>query len=190
MDLVDIIRRRFVHPHSYTKFLVIRALAKRAGASTFIEAGTFRAVNAERCAAIFRKVYTVELDPDLARAARERLACRDNCEVIEGDAGQIVPELLSRDDVADALVLLDAHPCGSGTASGEVADPAIEALERLASNRRKIRAIVIDDFRLFGAEAGFPEKWRVIRAAEELYARHGFVVSVFLDQVIVARAES
>ncbi len=187
VDVLNVVRRRFTNPHSYTKFLVLRAIARRTGADTFVEAGTFRAVNAERCARVFRRVYTVELDAGLAAAARERLASYPGCTVVEGDAAEHVPEIVARPQVDNVIVLLDAHPCGEGTAEGEIADPAIKMMEALAPHASKIKALLVDDFRLFGVQRGFPEKWQLVRAAEELFGKAGFAVYVFMDQVIVER---
>lgn len=187
VDLLNILRRRFTNPHSYTKFLVLRAIAQRTGADTFVEAGTFRAVNAERCARVFRKVFTVELDAELAAAARARLATLPGCAVVEGDAAVHVPAIVARPEVGNVVILLDAHPCGEGTAEGEIADPAISMMEALAPNASKIKALLVDDFRLFGVEPGYPEKWQLVRAAEELFGKIGFSVYVFMDQLIVER---
>jgi hypothetical protein len=187
-DVFNIVRNRFENPHSYTKFLLIQALARRSGADTFIEAGTFRAVTAERCCRVFQRVFTIELDPQLAAAARLRLAPHTNCTLIENDAANVLTELLSRDDLDNIFVSLDAHFCGEGTATGDVPDPALEELESLAPYHRKIRALVIDDFRSFGTELGFPPKWCVVRAAEELFVPKGFKLSVILDQLVLERA--
>src|SRR5438477_5821033 len=111
-DLYRIAGMNFSNPHSYTKFLVINKLRKSTGATVFIEAGTYRGVTTARCAAVFDKVYSIELDPTLAAAATKYLSRKRNVNVIQGDALQVIPELLENDGLSDVLLFLDGHFSG------------------------------------------------------------------------------
>lgn len=185
-DLYRIARVDFSNPHSYTKFLTIRRLARATGARAFIEAGTFRGVMASRCASIFDQVYTIELDQKLAAAASEFLRTKKNVKVIQGDALAVLPELLQRDELKKVLLFLDGHYSSGETACGDLPEPAAEELQGLTKYRDKIDAIVIDDIRSFGTEQGFPKKSELLRAAEDSFGT-GYQIRIFLDQLIITR---
>lgn len=187
IDLARVGTHRFRNPHSYTKYLLIRAVQRRTGAETFIEAGAYRGVMADRCARHFRVVYTIEIDETLARAATRYLAWRRNCTVIHGDAVDVLPRLLARPDIDRVLLSLDAHFSGGDTASGVLPEPALLEIASARQFKAKICGIVIDDFRSFGTEPGFPRKWEVLRAVEEAFDPAEFALSVHLDQVILER---
>ena len=179
---------QFENPRSYLKFRIIDAVRRTTGAHTFIEAGTSLAVTAQRAAAVFDKVYTIELSPELASSAARRLAHKPNVRVIRGDALELIPGLLRTEDVSRAIVFLDSHPCGPTTAEGTFSEPAVEELRRLSGEAPRLKALIVDDFRLFGTEPGYPSKSQLLEIAEQLYGRRGFEVRVQFDQlVLVAR---
>lgn len=64
------------------------------GARVLVETGTYKGVTTRRCLPYFEKVYTIELDPTLAEAAKQRLKASAKCEVIQGDASEEVGKLL------------------------------------------------------------------------------------------------
>jgi Ribosomal RNA adenine dimethylase len=184
VDLYKIIAFNFQVPHSYTKFRAIKAAKTRVNATTFIETGTYLGVTTKRCAPHFEKVYTIELDTTLAEQATKFLCNNKNVKVFQGDVLTQLPEILSQ-DVDNVLVFLDAHFSGGVTACGNLPEPAIEELMILSKFRDKISGIIIDDFRLFGTEQGFPSKSSVFHAIEELFP--GFSLKVALDQILILK---
>lgn len=184
IDLVKIASFQFSVPHSYTKFRAIKNLKQEVKARVFIEAGTYLGVTTKRCASHFEHVYTIELDKDLAKRAEIFLASTKNVEVLQGDALLILPQILDH-SISDILVFLDAHFSGGLTACGDLAEPAIEELKILSKYKEKVAGIIIDDFRLFGTEPGFPEKSSVFHAIEEYFP--DFKLKVFLDQILISR---
>jgi hypothetical protein len=183
-DLYRIATVTFSNPHSFTKFLVINRLRKRTGATVLIEAGTYRGVTSARCSCVFDRVYTIELDTKLAGLAKTYLARRKNVTVIQGNALQVIPELLKNRELKNVLLFLDGHFSGGETACGDIPEPAAEELKLVAAYKDKIRAIVIDDFRSFGTEPTFPKKSDLLKSAEELFGS-AFNIAVFLDQLII-----
>jgi hypothetical protein len=184
LDLYRIATFRFSNPHSYTNFRAIKSLAGQVNANTMIETGTYLGVTTKRCAPHFQKVYTIELDPQLADQAREFLRAQKNVEVLQGDAVKVLNQILET-NVGDTLVFLDGHFSGGVTACGDLPEPAIEELEILSKHKDKIAGIIIDDFRLFGIEPGFPSKSALFQAIENLFP--GFNLSVALDQILISR---
>lgn len=63
----------------------------------------------------------------------------------------------------------------------------MEELKRIVKYISKIRGIVVDDFRCFGTEIGFPSKTALVAVAESEYASKGFEIFVHLDQLIIIR---
>lgn len=187
IDLYRLARYEVFHPHSYSKFRMIKGMQRRTRATMLIETGTFRGVTTRRCVPLFERIYTIEIQADLARAARAYLASFPHVTVIGGDATQEVPRLLADGRVRDALIFLDGHFSGGGTGRGASVEPAIDILELLGRHLGSIRGVIVDDFREFGVQEGWPKKWELIRTAEELFVPAGFRLGIHLDQLLLER---
>jgi hypothetical protein len=185
LDLYLLASFQFNNPHSYTKFCQIKSLQKKTNSSVFIETGTYLGVTTKRCVSIFNKLYTIELDDNLAEQAKKYLSNNKNVNVIQGDAIKILPNLLDGEEVNNALVFLDGHFSGGITACGDRPEPAIEELKILAKHKSQINCIIIDDFRSFGNDLGFPKKFELLKAAEEYF--DSYQITVHLDQLIIVR---
>jgi Ribosomal RNA adenine dimethylase len=184
VDLYKIASFKFSNPHSYTKFRSIVATRNKVSAKAFIETGTYLGVTTKRCASYFDKVYTIELDQDLAKKAEDFLKPHKNIHVYQGDALNVLP-LIFKEDISDILIFLDGHFSGGETACGSMPEPAIEEIKILAQFQHNVSAIIIDDFRLFGTEAGFPSKSSLFKAIEEYLPL--FDVTVRLDQLVITK---
>lgn len=188
IDLYRMASFQVTNPYSYSKYRSIKALARRTGGRIFIEAGTYRGVTAARCARIFERVYTVELDKKLAYESAEYLQKWRNVEAIQGDALVMLPAILERPDVDDVILFLDGHFSSGDTALGDFSEPAVEEISQLGTHKSKIRGMIVDDFRGFGTFEGWPTKSALLHALEEHFP--SFDISVHLDQVIVACSTS
>ena len=177
----------FKNPNSYTKFRIINQIRKKTRANMLIETGTYLGVNAERCSKVFDKVYTIELDKVLAKNAQNHFSNNKKIEVFWGDAQKLLPGLLEKNEITNAVIFLDAHFSGGPTARGVLPEPAIEELKIISNFQEKIKAIIIDDFRCFGSEPDFPSKSDLIKAVENYFLPLGFQMTVFLDLLIIAR---
>jgi hypothetical protein len=189
LDLYRFARFEVSHPHSFSKVRQIRALAQRTNSRIFIEAGTFLGNTAMRCSRSFDSVITMELDPALFKQAKAYLSQRKNVLCLEGDALKILPSVLERNDVRDALVFLDGHFSGGVTAHGELAEPACEEIIVLAKHRDKINAVVVDDFRCFGRDKGWPKRSALLETIEKSFG-DAFDYTVHLDQVLIWRVKT
>ena len=188
LDLLRFANGAPANPRSLMKYRVIRALAKRVGADCLIETGTFRGVMTARCAHVFATVLTVELDAKLAAQAKASLARYRNVTVYQGDAVALLPQMLAHPGAGRCVIFLDAHYSGGDTARGEIPEPAIAELDILAQRRDRIGGIVIDDFRCFGVEEGFPTKAQLLAAVEAHFPHPIFTIKALPDQLIVERA--
>jgi Ribosomal RNA adenine dimethylase len=183
LDIYRIVTFQFKNPHSYTKFKQIKNFALNSGAKSLIETGTYLGVTTKRCASLFKNIYTVELNEQLAEQASKYLANNKNIEVIQGDAVKALPMILAKPNVEDVLIFLDAHFSAGVTSCGDNPEPALEEMEILARYKNKIKCIIIDDFRCFGNDAGFPKKSSLLKSIEDNFA--DFDIMIHLDQVIV-----
>lgn len=186
-DSVRLSRGHAINLHGYFKFIVLRELGKRTKAKCLIESGTFLGITAARCARVFDRVFTIELDAQLAEGAKSYLHRYPNVEVFQGDAIDWLPKILSRDDAAAAVIFLDGHYSGGDTAKGKLPEPALIELEQIAAFRERVCGIVIDDFRLFGTEQGFPTKTALVSTIERTFRHPTFELKAHADQLIVER---
>jgi hypothetical protein len=189
VDLYRLARFDLRNPHSYSKVRQIKALASRTDCRVFIEAGTFLGNTAMRCSGDFRRVITMELDPNLFQQAKSYLATRRNVLCLEGDALKLLPSVLEESDVRDALVFLDGHFSGGATAHGELAEPACEEIAVLARHKDKINAVIVDDFRCFGRDKGWPKRSLLLKTIEDSFG-DDFEFAIHLDQVLIWRMKA
>lgn len=187
LDIFSIAFLSFKNPHSYTKFRLINRMRKETQAKCLIETGTFLGTTADRCARVFEKVYTIELDEKLAQNAAHFLSRRRNVKVLQGDARDRLAEILGTDEAASAIIFLDGHFSGGVTACGDLPEPAVELIRILSDFQEKIKGILIDDFRCFGTEPGFPSKSDLFKAAEIYFPSSDFEVGIFLDLLFIRR---
>jgi hypothetical protein len=186
VDLCSLLRYRpLTPPHSYSKFRQLVAVARRSGAKTFVETGTYLGNTTRRCARHFRKIVTIELSEDLHRQASSYLAQFPHIECVQGDALKELPKVLARDDVQDVLIFLDGHFSEGSTARGDHVEPACLEIEMLEHFRDKIAGVVVDDFRCFGT-GEWPAKSSLL-AAVERHLGASFDMTVHTDQLLVWR---
>ena len=182
VDLFRLAKFDIRNPHSLSKFRQIKAMSKRCNATTMIETGTFLGNTAMRCSRVFTHVYTIELDEELYKKSKAYLASRKNVESIQGDALKMLPTVLSRPKVSDALIFLDGHFSSGITAHGDLAEPACEEIEVMADFKDKINGFIVDDFRCFGIDTGFPKKSDLLKAVEDYFPN--FEIAIHFDQLL------
>ena len=63
----------------------------------------------------------------------------------------------------------------------------LRELDLVAPHLDNVASIVIDDFRLFGVEAGWPHKYEVMEKLERLFDRNSWNITVLNDQFLINR---
>lgn len=172
-------------PHSLTKLQNIDMCRRITGATTAIEIGTFRGVTARRLAKRFDKVVTVEIDEALHAEAVEKSKKFENIEFILGDGEKVLNDIAARVD--NALLFLDGHFSGGQTGMGAEPEPLLAELQIISQYLTNFRSVVIDDFRLFGIEPGWPSKSQVFKQIETTFRGVEWTASVLNDQIIINR---
>lgn len=186
VDLFRLFKFEISHPHSWTKYRQLKAVARRTRSTQFVETGTYLGNTTHRCRTIFSKIYTIELDEKLFLQSSRYLSKNTNITCIKGDCLVELPKVLAKTDVSDVLIFLDGHYSKADTACGDQVEPACEEIEMLKPYVNKINAIVVDDFRTFNGVDGFPSKSNLLRSCEDVFGRE-FTISIHLDQVLVER---
>ena len=121
---------------------------------TLVETGTYYGEMIAAVGKRFERVYSVELDPRLAKLAQQRFRGNARVEIIEGDSHNVVPKLLERVDEA-CLWWLDAGYCGW---TGEIGDPNRLGSEfkAILDDRRYQHLVLMDDADGINGEGGSP----------------------------------
>lgn len=122
----------------------------------FVETGTSSGDTPEFLRDHFTLLYTIELDDALYAAACARFPQGfSNVKCYHGDSGEILPAVLAQ--VPDrALIWLDGHYCGPGSARGATDTPVVKELEAIFTDvamTGRQHVIMIDDARIFGEGA-------------------------------------
>lgn len=185
LDLIAKLRNRQFVPHSLTKLHNMKTCRDMTGATTAVEIGSFKGVTTKRMSHLFEKVISVEIDEALYHQAGKRCAGRKNVELLLGDGAKLLPEIASR--VNKALIYLDGHFSGGETGQGDEPEPVLKELDLIAPFISNFVAVVVDDFRLFGVEPGWPRKSEVMQKLEMLLPETQWRLSVLNDQFLAVR---
>ena len=126
--------------------------ARAFGLTTLIETGTYYGEMIAAVARHFLQIYSIELDPRLARLAQQRFQSYSHVEIIEGDSQTVVPSLLPRLKER-SLFWLDAGYCGWG---GGIGNPNRLGSEfsAILSDRIPDHVILMDDADGINGEGG------------------------------------
>ena len=147
-------------PH-LVKRLMISVVQQQLHYSTFVETGTLQGEMAAHASMLFRRVHTIELDPDLATSAADTLSKLPNVTVHHGDSGHLLRSVLATVETS-CVFWLDGHYSGPGTAKGNTDTPILAELQAIADHPVRPHAILIDDARVFGPDDAYPSIEEVI----------------------------
>ena len=133
----------------------LRRIARQYGLKTLVETGTYYGDMIDALKRDFEKIYSIELSDELHRQAVRRFARQANVELIHGDSGRVLQDLIERIKTP-CLFWLDGHYSAGVTARGEKDTPIVEELSQIFSSSDIGHVIVVDDARCFGVEPGYP----------------------------------
>ncbi len=149
-------------PHAF-KQVTVAAYGRAFRLTTLVETGTYLGDMVEAQRARFCHVLSIELSPELYRAARVRFAHAQNVKLLAGDSGELMESIVAGLD-GPALFWLDGHYSAGVTAHGSLETPVQRELEIILGND-KDHVILVDDARCFGT-GDFPS----LRDVETLVA--------------------
>jgi hypothetical protein len=143
-------------PHS-VKMKAIESYLKRFDLSHFVETGTYYGDTLGYISRIDNDILctSIELSEVLHQKAQLKFKARKNVNLIQGDSGKELPELLNCLS-QPALFWLDGHYSSGITAKGDSATPISAELDAVLQHPIKQHVILIDDARCFDGHDGYP----------------------------------
>jgi hypothetical protein len=142
--------------NGFMKRFIIKAETRRLGAQCLVETGTLHGETVWFFRDELQKIFSVEIDPTLASAARERFRSFPHIEIIEGDSADKIADIVSR--IPGACVFwLDGHYSSGDTGRGATDCPLWKELDAIATGLRHPFTILIDDARNFDTDPAYPK---------------------------------
>lgn len=129
--------------------------SEKYGLKVLVETGTYQGAMVEAMKRHFDHVFSIELSKELYEAAKKRFKKDTNVEIIQGDSGSELANLMPRIK-HPALFWLDGHYSSGSTAKGVKETPIFEELDHLLRLPEVNHVVVIDDARLFGHDPQYP----------------------------------
>lgn len=142
-------------PPHLVKQRTVKRYGKAFHLRTLIETGTYTGAMVFAMQDEFGKIYTIELDEGLSKAAQRGFAKFDHIEAIQGDSGEVLPQIMSH-ITEPCLFWLDGHYSGEGTAQGRSDTPILRELECIFNHPVSGHVILIDDAHCFIGENDYP----------------------------------
>jgi len=132
------------------KHNLIKRISSENDIKIIVETGTYLGAMIWNVKDHFSKIYTIELAPELAQNAREKFEIFKHVQVIEGDSGLKLAEVV-KELYGDSIFWLDGHYSGGITARGDMDAPISNELTTIIDDIHLGRnhIILIDDARLF-----------------------------------------
>ena len=141
-------------PH-IIKQLTISWFAEKFGLGILVETGTYYGDMVEAMKGEFSQIYSIELSKELYQDAKKRFEGEDSIEIIHGDSGIELGNLIGRIN-QPALFWLDGHYSAGDTAKGDKDTPIFEELGHIFNRTHSGDVVIIDDARLFGTDPAYP----------------------------------
>ena len=146
---------RPIPPPHIVKQQTLKTISKRYGLKILVETGTYYGDMVEAMKDVFNQLYSIELSAELYKKAKKRFKGEKHIELICGDSGRELMNLMSKID-QPTLFWLDGHYSAGVTAKGEKDTPIYEELNHILNSTDKGHVIIIDDARCFGADPNYP----------------------------------
>jgi hypothetical protein len=172
-------------PSDRAKRRFLLGLFKERQHELLVESGTFQGGTVEYFVPHAKRIISVEIEPTLHAAARERFRDTPSVELLLGDAMDLIPEILEKLSVPP-FVYLDGHFTGGvNVQPGKAIEPAPSILSALGElSLPQGSTVVVDDLRLFGRGDGFPTLDELTAAARQSFPEASIYVGI--DCLVIA----
>ena len=159
----------------------IRKLKNKLEINCFVETGTFYGQTVNFAKDLFEEVYSIEIYSPLYEYNLESFKHVSNVNLLLGDSGTVFEKLLPKLE-NKCIFWLDGHYSGSGTGKGELVSPIIKEIRAIHKFHRSDNCILIDDYRLFGLESGYPSLEEV--KFEILNINKNYIIEIDSDCIV------
>ncbi len=143
-----------IPPPHIVKQRAIQFYQRTYGQTIFVETGTFLGDMVKAQLANFQKIYSIELSEVLWKQAAENFSQNKHVEILQGDSGSILKNLVPKIDKT-AIFWLDGHYSEGVTARGVKDCPILEELAAIFLSRLN-HILLIDDARCFNGVGDYP----------------------------------
>ncbi len=144
-----------VPPPNIIKQQAVEYYGKQFGLKVLVETGTYHGDMVDAMKNNFDTIYSIELSDELYERAKNRFKADSHIEIIHGDSGVEIKNVLDKIDQS-TLFWLDGHYSAGETARGEKDTPICEELEHILAAPDRGHVIIIDDARCFGKDSNYP----------------------------------
>lgn len=149
----------------------------------FIETGTYMGDTVEYLKNDFNRLFSIELNEDLAAKAVKRFSNESKIKIVQGDSATQLEFILSEIKVP-VVFWLDGHYSSEFqlgdeyivTGKGDKDTPVLEELIQISRHPVKNHVILIDDARLFNGDNDYPTKQQVIEFVKQQLPAHSFSI--------------
>jgi hypothetical protein len=141
-------------PHVFKQNTIVE-FQKKSGIDILVETGTYLGDMVEAQKKFFQKIYSIELSIMLYKKAKKRFKRDANVEIIQGDSGRMLSQIVNQLD-RPAIFWLDGHYSGNITAKGDKECPVFEELDAIFNGKIKNHILLIDDARCFVGQGDYP----------------------------------
>lgn len=141
--------------HPLVKRSMLLAEARRIQAANIVESGTYQGDTVWFFREKIGSIVSIEVQPRLAMLAKARFKGWKNIRIVEGDSGDVLPEICDT-LIGPTLFWLDGHYSGGVTGTGREECPLWRELEAITKVARHPWSVFIDDARLFGVDPAYP----------------------------------
>lgn len=142
-------------PPHMAKRLHLQEIARRHGLAILVETGTYYGEMIQALRGDFARLCSIELSPALHALARRRFAGDPRIEILQGDSGERLRDVVPTLD-RPTLFWLDGHWSSGLTAGADTDAPVLRELDHILDGPDLGHAIVIDDARDFGSDPAYP----------------------------------
>ncbi len=165
------------------KRAILKKIAEEHAISVFVETGTFRGDTPWFFRNNFRKIFSIEVQPQLAALAARRFSKHDHIEIIEGDSAKKLVEIIPKID-GSVMFWLDGHYSAGITGRGDDDCPIWGELKAINNTLKHPFVIIVDDARCFGINSGYPSLDLLQSYLSENFPSHRMTVENDLIRII------
>jgi hypothetical protein len=181
------IERHYIeHATEEEKIEILHSFSRFCGCKVFVETGTYLGKTVGAMADVFDVCYSIELSRELVDAAQVRLAEKPNVQLICGDSGVKLREILASIN-EPSLFWLDAHYSQGVTARSIRDTPIGSELDAIFSHHIKDHIVLVDDARCFLGLRGYPSIRELQRYVKKQAPYYTF--TVFSDIIRIYRGD-
>lgn len=169
-----------IPPPHLVKQKLITEYVNKYHPNIFIETGTYLGDMVFAQKNSFESVISIEIQPQLKKAAEQRFKKDKNVTILLGDSGKVLHEIMPKMSET-ALLWLDGHYSGGITGKSDLNCPIFNELNAILKNNKNNHIILIDDANCFDGKSDYP----TYEVLSNFVKEYNYQTNI-IDNVIVA----